>query len=497
MRDTSLILREFIQVALAPALIAGAVAVFVPSLPLLGTLAILVLIATFAVWPMLGWSLVVLSYPFIYLQLFIGREINIPYVDLLAMLTFAGVAIQKFLPFRSGNGGGATRPAKFQRSGRGGATGGNFSPSFRGGARGGAWSLLSLPGLVPFVLFITVAALSLQNVEHLALGFKYLLRPLSFFYLMFVVLPILVIDTPKRLFTTLRMMFLVGGIAAAMGIWSMLFPPEPGAFRRAVPIAIFGTTPLGTNHNLIAEVLVSVIPIGIILAAFVHGRLRRWYVVGTAALALITLLTFSRNGWLTLAIEGAILLVVLARDRGISWRRIASYAAPAAALAVLAIAVFSTTTVAQSSNLNRLRLTEIAVAQFRDHPWVGAGVGTFIEAVSRDRWYIADFGKPQEAHGLVQKLLAETGALGLLTFVWLLIAIVRHIVRVYRRSEVAPAWRLILLALLCSAFGSIIFQLFNTSYFVSKLWLPLGLALAATRLAERGIALRKEDAVLS
>lgn len=466
MRDTFLVLREFIRIALAPALVAGAVAVLIPFPPLLGTLAILVLIATFAVWPMLGWSLVVLSYPFIYLQLFIGREINIPYVDLLAMLTFAGVAIKNFLPFRSGSGGGA---------------------------RGGAWSL---PGLVPFALFIAVAALSLSNVEHLALGFKYLLRPLSFFYLMFVVLPILIIDTPKRLFTTLRIMFLVGGIAAAMGLWSMLFPPEPGAFRRAVPIAIFGTTPLGTNHNLIAEVLVSVIPIGIILAAFAHGRLRRWYVVGTAALALIALLTFSRNGWLTLAVEGAILLVVLARDRGISWRRIASYTAPVVAFALLAIAVFSTTTVARSSNVNRLRLTEIAVAQFRDHPWVGAGVGTFIEAVSRDRWYIADFGKPQEAHGLVQKLLAETGALGLLTFVWLLIAIVRHIVRVYRRSEVAPAWRLILLALLCSAFGSIVFQLFNTSYFVSKLWLPLGIALAATRLAERGIALRREDVVL-
>jgi hypothetical protein len=35
-----------------------------------------------------------------------------------------------------------------------------------------------------------------------------------------------------------------------------------------------------------------------------------------------------------------------------------------------------------------------------------------------------------------------------------------------------------------SSGGSIIFQLFNTSYFVSKLWLPLGIALAAARLAE-------------
>ncbi len=336
-------LREFIRNAGAPAIVAGALAIVVPSFPLIGSLTIALLLMLFAVWPMLGWSLVVLTYPFIYLQLFVGRTINIPYVDLLAMLTFVGVAIRFVVNRMRGRS-----------------------------AYGLQLTAYGFPGLVPFLLFIAVAALSLLNVDDLATGVKFLFRPLTFFYLMFIVLPVVVIDSPRRLFTTFRIMFFVGMLAAAMGIWSMLFPPEPGAFRRAVPIIVHGMTPLGTNHNLIAEVLVSVVPIGAILAMFAGARARRWYVVGTIMLAAVALLTFSRNGWLTLAVEGIVLLVAIARDRGVSWRRIATATAPIALVVALAIGVFSATTVARSSNVNRLRLTEIALAQFREHPRIGA-----------------------------------------------------------------------------------------------------------------------------
>lgn len=445
-----------------PAIAAGVAALFAGTAPPIALSFVLCAsVAFLAMRPMLGWSLVVLTYPFIYVQVFLGRTINIPYVDAIAMLTAIGVALRLCCLHIRGR-----RASSVQRV------------AFR------------VPGLLAFCVFLAAAALSLLNVQDLALGVKFLVRPLTFFYAMFIVLPVFVIDRPRRLFTTFRIMFIVGCIAAAMGIWSLAFPPEPGAFRRAVPIIVHGMTPLGANHNLIAEVLVSVIPIGAVLALFARGAVQRWYVMGTALLGMVTLLTFSRNGWLTLAIECIVLLIAVARLRGIAWRRIATSVGAIAAMAIFAISAFSMTTIAQSSNTNRLRLTAIAFAQFREHPIIGAGVGTFQDAVLRDRWYIADFGQPQEAHGLVQKLLAETGILGFLAFSALLASIVRYVLRVYQRTAAAPQWRLILLALLLSAAGSIVFQLFNTSYFVSKLWLPLGVAVAAARLAERGIALR-------
>ncbi|MFH1430139.1 MAG: O-antigen ligase family protein [Candidatus Uhrbacteria bacterium] len=444
-----------------PAVIAGVAALFIGRPSVLGIIALLLAIGFTAWKPMIGWVLTVLAYPFIYLQLFVGGSVNVPYVDLFAMITAVGLAAHLAWQWKYG------RPSSLAKG------------------------KLNLPGILPFVLFIAAAALSLIHVADLGGGVKFLFRPLTFFYLMFIALPAFVIDRPKRLFTTLRVMFVVGCIAAAMGAWSLVFPLDPGGLRRAVPIIVYGMTPLGTNHNLIAEVLVSIIPIGMVLALFASGAVRRWYVVGTVLFGVVTLLTFSRNGWLTLAVEGVVLLIAIAKLYGWSWKRIARYAVPAVAVVLIAIGAFSMTSVARSSNTNRMRLTEIALEQFLDHPFIGGGVGTFREVVGRDRWYVADFGEPQEAHGLIQKLLAETGILGLTAFLALLAAIVRYIIRVYRSTASTPQWRVILLALLCSTFGSIVFQLFNTSYFVSKLWLPLGIAVAAARLAERGIALRE------
>jgi O-antigen ligase len=143
-----------------------------------------------------------------------------------------------------------------------------------------------------------------------------------------------------------------------------------------------------------------------------------------------------------------------------------------------------TSEVVRSSNRNRLALTEIALENFYKHPVIGNGAGTFVEQVSQERWYIVDYGSPSEAHGVIQKLLAETGLLGFLTFFVLLGYALSRLVKIYRKMPQGAPFKNIILALLLSSFGCIVFQLFQTSYFVSKFWLPLGIALAAGRLAE-------------
>jgi O-antigen ligase len=415
-------------------------------------------VALFALYPMLGLILIAATYPFIYLQVPISETMRVPIVDLLAMATALGVAVRLLaLWIRTGE-----RP-----------------------------TIKPIPGFWWFIAFLAAATLSLFSVSDLAAGVKFLFRPLTFFYFMFVAVPHIVIDTPRKLFVILRVLFVVGLAAAAMGAWSFVFPPEPGMFRRAVPMTILGIAPLGTNHNLIAEVLVSVIPIGLMLSLYAGGQMRRWYAVGVMFMISICMLTFSRNAWLSLAVEFAVVGSVFAHTHKISWRRIAQAVVPMLAVATIFITLVSQSSVAESSNRNRLHLTEIAFEQFRDHPIIGSGVGTFMEAVRRDRWYIADYGTAQEAHGVAQKLLAETGIFGFVTFFGLLAALLAFILRTYMESANLPRWRIAILALSCSALGSIIFQLFNTSYYVSKMWLPIGVALAASQLARRGGALKK------
>jgi len=440
----------------------AAVALLAPWQYVLGIIAAVLVLLFFFRFITLGLYLMVLFYPFIYFQLFIGRDVNIPYVDLLAMIVFISWAIRSifFPPY-----GGI-----------------HFIKNLGKGAK---LSFENFPGVVFFLLFFTASLLSLINAENFLYSLKYILRPLTFFYLMFVVLPYNVINSKKVLLNVLRIFYGVGIFVALMGLWSILFSENSGLLRRALPLPIFGVPILGTNHNLIAEVLVSVIPIGFILIwEAKEVWLKKLLITGVLLMAAINLLTFSRTGWIALAFELLALVLIKYRKNIRNYFELGLVVMLIVSPLLIYGYFFLTSEIVRSSNMNRIALTKIALETFIKHPIVGAGAGTFVDQVAMNRWYIVDFGSPSEAHGVSQKLLAETGALGFLTFFALLGYIILRLFRAYRETPDKSSYKYILLALILTSVGSIIFQLFNTSYFVSKMWLPLGVALAAARLAE-------------
>lgn len=440
----------------------AAVALLAPWQYVLGIIAAVLVLLFFFRFITLGLYLMVLFYPFIYFQLFIGRNVNIPYVDLLAMIVFLSWAIRSifFPPY-----GGI-----------------QFIKNLGKGAK---FSFENFPGFVFFLLFFTASLLSLINAENFLYSLKYILRPLTFFYLMFVVLPYNVINSKKVLLNVLRIFYGVGIFVALMGLWSILFSENSGLLRRALPLPIFGVPILGTNHNLIAEVLVSVIPIGFILIwEAKEVWLKKLLITGVLLMAAINLLTFSRTGWIALAFELLALVLIKYRKNIRNYFELGLVVMLIVSPLLIYGYFFLTSEIVRSSNMNRIALTKIALETFIKHPIVGAGAGTFVDQVAMNRWYIVDFGSPSEAHGVAQKLLAETGALGFLTFFALLGYIILRLFRAYRETPDKSSYKYILLALILTSAGSIIFQLFNTSYFVSKMWLPLGVSLAAARLAE-------------
>jgi O-antigen ligase len=447
--------------ALILVLVITLIAIFAPWEYVVGILSVVLLLLFFLKFINLGFYLIVVLYPFIYLQLFVGRDINIPYVDLIAMFVFAAwVARSLFLPPYGGL---------------------HFIGKL---GRGVKLSFENFPGLLFFLLFFGASLLSLINTESFFYSLKYIIRPLTFFYLMFVVLPYNVINSKKLLWNVLRIFYGVGIAVSLMGLWSILFS-ETSGLRRALPLPIFGIPVLGTNHNLIAEVLISVIPMGFILIWEAKKIwLKKILIVGVLFMSMINLLTFSRTGWIALAFELLVLVLIKYRKNIRNLFELGAVIFLILSPLVLYGYFFMTSEIVRSSNLNRLALTKISLETFVDHPIVGAGAGTFVEQVARDRWYVIDFGNPSEAHGVVQKLLAETGLLGFLTFFALLGFVIWSLIKTYRSLPLKSSYKYVLLALLLSSAGSIIFQLFNTSYFVSKLWLPLGVALAAARLAK-------------
>lgn len=413
------------------------------------------LIALFALlWDHLEWGLYVIAalYPFTYFQ-FIYGEINVQYVDIVAMCVALVWGVRALY-------GVSTGEMRIHRS----------------------W----FPAAVPMALFIIASAASVANVDRELLGIsvKYLLRPIAFFYLMYVMLMQVLITRERILTVTLHIMYWVGIFISGMGLWSLVFPPLQGTFR-AMPVPVFGFELLGPNHNLIAEALLMTIPFG--YALFVLERRpveKNIYLFGTIGMCLITLLTLSRSGWLGLVVEAALLVALQYRRHIGEFAR--SFGAYLAALLILpAVALFvqflgSSTVI--SSNLNRLKLLNIAADLFREHPVLGAGPGTFPHIVSQIRWYVIEYGGALDAHGMYAKILAEQGILGTVTWTLLLGVI---LVRLYRAYAVTRGtrWGVITAAGLIATIGGITFQLFGTGYYLSKFWFPIGVALAAAHLA--------------
>ena len=86
-----------------------------------------------------------------------------------------------------------------------------------------------------------------------------------------------------------------------------------------------------------------------------------------------------------------------------------------------------------------------------------------------------------DSHGFIQKILLEEGFVGLALFVIFLIIVFAELFKV--ESPVAEDGLLIPLMITMLA-GVFAFQMFNTSYFSSVMWLPIGVALAAAKLSK-------------
>jgi hypothetical protein len=349
---------------------------------------------------------------------------------------------------------------------------------------------LLLWGLPLFLAWVVIACISALGAFEPWLSLKFVLRPLAFFYPVFVLLPLNHIRHSDHLYRILQLMFMVGIIVALYGAYGYLTSDAINFLsRRAVPVPIFGFNPLGGNWNLIADVMVTTIPIGFFLLNYLKDASQKKLIfLGLAVLIGVDLLTFSRSGWLALMVEGVIMVLLLYRDR---LRSLLVSSIPIAFLlspVVIFMLLFSSQDQAESSNYNRSILTDIAIAQWREHPWFGAGPGTFYDSVGRNYVYLVEFGSPLDAHGFIQKIMAELGSFGLITFMALLSYILLKIFFAIRHFRQHPVAGPLLICMFMMVAGSIFFQLFQTSYFVAKLWFPMGVALAAVHVARKELS---------
>jgi len=408
--------------------------------------AIVFLLAAFSLFPQAGLYLTILALPLINWD-FYARGLVIPAVDLVAAIALIGFLFRSL----------ADRL---------------FSTTIK--------VKIILPYFKYFLIFFIVALVSSIISKYPLEAIWYTLRWILFFYLAYVVVPVNIITTEKRLRYSIILLVISASAVALMGLASLFFQDWQNTFVRIQPILLFDIYPIGQNQNLIAEFLVVVV-FAVLALKYWRGTVLRnkLITIFSIVLAVVALGTFSRAAWIALAL--GLFLYFIYQSKEFKRR----YIIPAL-LSLIFIVPFafymvklqSQFDIGVSSTENRLLLTQISVQAFKDEPFFGKGSGMFYRLVEENIRFRAKYGEPLDSHGMWQKVLAENGALGVISFAAFCLVLFWSIHRGLMFLRPKRELKLVL-PLVLGALAGFVFQIFNTSYYKGKMWLPIGLVLAA------------------
>lgn len=341
---------------------------------------------------------------------------------------------------------------------------------------------LKLLLIFPFAFFIIAQALSLFNHPQPLNGLYYISRWLILLYIAYILVPANIIRKGKTLKTTIWALAISAFIVAVSGWLSLLGQDWHDSFFRVRSISWWGIYPFGENHNLIAEFLSVGAFLWLALKEWTNSeRLRRIYKVIFVFILGAAIMTFSRAAWITIILQLAI--YTLWHNRQFFKKQGGLVLLIIIATSLLLLPVFWRMKILQDENTssteNRVLLTEIAYEAWLDKPILGQGSGQFTELVANNIRFTAKYGAAIDSHGFLQKIIAESGIIGLIAWFFLLFVIARKAINDLKKYSQRAPW---LLPLWIAASGGLFFQIFNTSYYKGKVWLIIALALIAGEL---------------
>ncbi|MDP2586490.1 MAG: O-antigen ligase family protein [Candidatus Komeilibacteria bacterium] len=349
---------------------------------------------------------------------------------------------------------------------------------------------INWPALGAFGLFLVIAVISATQSFFIPEGLKYLTRFIILSYLVYIFLIVNVITQHQHFIRLIKIYFFTCLLIAVLSFLQYLYNFDWHSIPRLTPFFLNNFAPLGSNHNLLAELLIPAIPLGMILIKLrgYQPKLKNKLLAAVIFIGLVSLLTLSRGGWLALALViglTVILLNIEAKHQFNLKNRLKNVYKKLARpvlltlLVVILIAIpFLTSNEVSLSNTNRLLQWQIGWDTLSFSPYLGAGPGSFMEIINRDPFFVREFGGNLEAHGWPLKILAETGWLGLATFIIFLIWFFGKKIKIFIKRKNLSCQIIIGYALIAAA-SAVTLQLFTTSYFTAKMWLPLGILAAA------------------
>lgn len=371
----------------------------------------------------------------------------------------------------------------------------------------------ALPWIVGFLLVQIVSTIASRNASDAAAA-------LGSFAIEGLGLYILVTNTVRSaqvLRSVIWVLLIVGALLGALSLYQQVTETYSNAYfgfaqteASATGVTETGLArlagPIG-EKNRYAQVMLMLVPLGLMTVSAERSRWLKVAAIACAGLAAIAVaLTFSRGAALA---AGIILLVMVA----MRYVRVSHLFAAAGLIALVLIAVpqygervtsvtgllsllteDTPTSAADNSLLSRATENLTAIGVWADHPLVGVGPGEF---PSYYRDYADEIGlsiraQDREAHNLYLGIAAESGSLGLITFLAAVGVTMWQLARVRRRALIVrPDLAAMATGFLLALVGYLASGLFLHLSYARYYWLVLALAGAAAFIVGRATA---EDA---
>lgn len=358
---------------------------------------------------------------------------------------------------------------------------------------------IKFPVLKTFGLFFISGLLSIINSIDASFSFIYLVRFIAFCYVAYIVLPSNIIHNKKELSNIIFTLLLTSIITEAI---QFLYVYKEGFnvdFRGQISSIEFkGFYPFGENHNLLAEVYT----IGVFAAMYMFYTAKNmtWRFVCTLSLMVLVvgdLFILSRSAFLSVLIACGFLFVIYPFIRE---NKSLKYALFEIGFRIFSVLVFMIVCLGfytnfinqisqeevQSSSDARVDMTKSSFSMFLYNPIVGNGIANFKMLLGNDSEYIKNYYVALDSHGVVQKVLVEQGVVGVLTFgIFVLSILILYFKAIKNINNYDDRMAL---SIIFSIFIAAIFlQLFNTTYYTYRLFLPIGLFIVASRIYGRKI----------
>ncbi len=422
------------------------------------TISIILILAIFTAWPKVGLYILALSLPLIGIELNL-YNLNVPLVDLIAIILFLGFFINYILCL---------------------ITGKNLKK-------------LTWPFLIPFAVFLLISFLSVLVSDNFSQSLYYFLRWPLFLYLAYLFIPANIIENPKILKTTIIMVFISSMIVLFSGYLSLLGQDIYDSFFRLQGLNINKLYPFGKNHNLIAEFLNIGVFLILIIKEFLKNKREKnlmdiLFVISSIGI----ILTFSRAAWITLFLQ---IVIYLGYKAFYQKKERLSIILFSFIFLIIISPLFIRMERLQEVNIgsteSRILLNNVAFEAFSEKPLLGYGSGEFMRLVDENIRFRAQHGEAIDAHGVFPKILAENGIFGIIAWLFILAYLFKISLLALKRYYPKISW---ILPLCLAVWGGLFFQLFNTSYFKGKVWLPILLLFLAIKfLDERYVKKNKSS----